>query len=354
MNIVQTIRAALADPSVKASATFNDLVRSNLPPQTPPYTISGLEPINFRDPAVRENIARIIFQNLSTYNQVLCCSTTWRHLLDAIENCLVPASYVSDYTLNAKLSFLLVMTKMKASVIMSISWAVDKVVAEQYEVPPIVIDLLRSKKSTTSFRNSTSPYFTAAYPIPSTVLSVTINTERVCGWVCLSGCVAIHRSCTENLNEFQPIRTLSLFNLLGHEMQHGIVRAAMEDFNTHTPELIRGRRTALEKSCIERMVECCAWWRRFTGEPAQPNMYEEPESGCRWERGVWNGVCPRWMDPIDPEAARALATKILNTFATHEDILLDKDDMIAMHMSVGSWSTYGGAMYYRGEVSRLF
>jgi len=271
MDIVQSIRLALADPSVKASASYNDLMKSSEAQHTPPYTISGLETVNFTDLGTRENIVRIIFQNLSTYNQVLGCSTTWVHLLTAMENCLNPGAYMSDHTLNAKLSLLLVMTKMKASVIMSTSWAVDSVVADMYEIPPVVLGLLRCQRSSASFRNSAKPHYTAAYPIPSPVLAVQITTDRVSGWVCLNGFVAIHRSCTENLTE--ATRILALYNLLGYEMQHGIVRAAKEDFNTHSPELTRGRRTALEKTSIERMVECCAGWRRFAREPTHTNIY---------------------------------------------------------------------------------
>ena len=137
------------------------------------------------------------------------------------------------------------MTEMKASVIMSVILAVDSVVADVFEIPPVVLGLLHCQRSAGSFRNSTKPHYTAAYPISSTVLVVRIATDRVSGWVCLNGCVAIHRSCTENLTE--ATRILALFTLLGYEMQHGIVCAAAEDFNICTPKRIRGRHTGLEK-----------------------------------------------------------------------------------------------------------
>ena len=53
MDIIQSIRLALADPSLKASASYDDLMKSSEAPYTPSCTISGLESVNFADIGAR-------------------------------------------------------------------------------------------------------------------------------------------------------------------------------------------------------------------------------------------------------------------------------------------------------------
>lgn len=82
-------------------------------------------------------------------------------------------------------------------------------------------------------------------------------------------------------------------------------------------------------------------------------MFEEPESGCLWERALWRGICPRWNDPKVESVAESLATRIINNFNNYDTIVFEGEDEYLLRTHVGSRTTYGGRMYYSDEANYI-
>lgn len=155
---------------------------------------------------------------------------------------------------------------------MRLVWYVDNITAIPYTIPTLVHSMLCCGAAKAAFVTATAPYYTDNYAIPAPTLVVNgLRDGHLQGWVCMKGFIAINSRATINAGSSNA-QLLALFNLLGHEMQHGILRAYTGNFNTHTPALARGRRTPKEKWFVACLVSWCAWLSRVTGSSRPHNV----------------------------------------------------------------------------------
>jgi hypothetical protein len=298
---------------------------------------------DFKDADVVSNAIQIMLDNLYLYEQEFDVTTTWVALVTGMETCF--DADVSADTINARLSILITLTRMDAFTVMKIAWNVPAIDVVEYQIPSHMEAMLLCDQARNAYASATAPHFTTEYVLPPRVLVVQWEVHELRelhGWVAMSNCVVISNALVQGAHTARG--TLALFNILGHETQHGILRAAEGSFNAHTPELVRGRRSVAERTLVKFLVQCWRWCR---GDP--PGIFEEPEAGSRWERAVWSGCCPRWHNPHNPAVAETLATAILQRFEQSHDIGVTADERFTLFNLVGSSSAYGGAMFFEPE-----
>lgn len=288
----------------------------------------------------QNSLVLMVFNNLLEFEQDLRL-WAWKLIVRALR--VLVDFNLSELTLNARWSFIVTLSQMNAEIIMGRIDDVLNITAQEYFVPESVVALLQCERSTTAFRSCNHPHYSLVHTIiPSRVLIVTgLSPHYVQGFVCMKGFVAVNICLTTDLDT-SSLKVVALFTVLGHVMQQSIVRAATGTFNTHTPRLLWGIKPFISG------LACCA---NLLSEDAHHALFKfepEPESGRKWERAVWNGICPRWEIPNC--MAEELAEDILRRFQATNELKLSPKQDFTLKKYVGHKTTDVGIMYFREPI----